>query len=112
MATVSKKGVITAKKSGTAKIMVKSGKKKFVVTVTVPKTKTEKITGVPETISLKKGKTYTLKAKRSPKGSDEKLTYSSSNKKIATDKQERQDQGRKEGNRNDHGEIRKGDREV
>ena len=84
VATVSKKGVITAKKSGTAKITVKSGKKKFVVTVTVPKTKTEKITGVPETISLKKGKTYTLKAKRSPKGSDEKLTYSSSNKKIAT----------------------------
>ena len=63
---------------------MKSGKKKFVVTVTVPKTKTEKITGVPETISLKKGKTYTLKAKRSPKGSEEKLTYSSSNKKIAT----------------------------
>ena len=84
VATVSKKGVITAKKSGTAKITVKSGKKKFVVTVTVPKTKTEKITGVPETISLKKGKTYTLKAKRSPKGSEEKLTYSSSNKKIAT----------------------------
>lgn len=84
VATVNKSGVITAKKAGTAKITVKSGKKKFVVTVTVPKTKTTKITGVPATVNVKKGKTYTLKAKRSPKGSDEKLTYRSSNKKIAT----------------------------
>lgn len=84
VATVSKSGVITAKKAGTAKITVKSGKKKFVVTVTVPKTKTTAIIGVPATINVKKGKTYTLKAKLSPKGSEEKLTYSSSNKKIAT----------------------------
>lgn len=84
VATVNKSGVITAKKAGTAKITVKSGKKKFVVTVTVPKTKTAAITGVPVTVNVKKGKTYTLKAKLSPKGSDEKLTYSSSNKKIAT----------------------------
>lgn len=84
VATVNKNGVITAKKAGTAKITVKSGKKKFVMTVTVPKTKTTKITGVLATVNVKKGKTYTLKAKLSPKGSDEKLTYSSSNKKIAT----------------------------
>ncbi len=35
VATVTKKGVITAKKKGKAKITVKSGSKKFVVTVTV-----------------------------------------------------------------------------
>ncbi|MDD6324529.1 MAG: Ig-like domain-containing protein [Lachnospiraceae bacterium] len=84
VATVSAKGVIVAKKSGTAKITVKSGNKKFVVTVTVPKTPTTAITGVPATVSVKKGKTYTLKAKAAPKGSEEKLTYTSSNKKVAT----------------------------
>lgn len=84
VATVSAKGVIVAKKSGTAKITVKSGSKKFVVTVTVPKTPTTAITGITEAVSIKKGKTYTLKAKVAPKSSEEKLTYSSSNKKVAT----------------------------
>ena len=37
IATVSKKGVITAKKAGKTKITVKSGKKKYTVTVTVTK---------------------------------------------------------------------------
>ena len=37
IATVNSKGVITAKKAGKAKITVKSGKKKFTVTVTVTK---------------------------------------------------------------------------
>ena len=37
IATVSSKGVIKAKKAGKAKITVKSGKKKFTVTVTVTK---------------------------------------------------------------------------
>ena len=35
-------------------------------------------------ITLKKGKTYTLKAKTAPAKSDEKLTFKSSNKKVAT----------------------------
>lgn len=35
--SVDKKGKLTAKKAGSAKITVKSGKKKFVITVTVPK---------------------------------------------------------------------------
>lgn len=84
VATVSSKGVITAKTAGKAKITVKSGSKKYTVTVTVSKVKTKKITGVKEAITLKKGKTYTLKAKLSPKNSDEKITYKTSNKKIAT----------------------------
>ena len=40
IATVNRKGVITAKSEGKAKITVKSGKKKFTVTLKVPKTKT------------------------------------------------------------------------
>ena len=83
VATVSKDGVVTAKKAGTAKIAVKSGSKKVTVTITVPKTKTSSIT-VAKDITVKKGKTYRLKAKVAPKNSDEKITYTSSNKKIAT----------------------------
>ena len=83
VATVSKNGVVTAKKAGTAKITVKSGSKKVTVTITVPKTKTSSIT-VAKDITVKKGKTYRLKAKVAPKNSDEKITYTSSNKKIAT----------------------------
>ncbi|MDY3730562.1 MAG: Ig-like domain-containing protein, partial [Candidatus Choladocola sp.] len=84
VATVSSKGVVTAKAAGTAKITVKSGSKKVTVKVTVPKTKTTKITGVKESITVKKGKTYTLKPVLTPKASDEKLTYKSSNTKVAT----------------------------
>ena len=83
VATVSKNGVVTAKKAGTAKITVKSGSKKVIVTIMVPKTKTTAIT-VVKNITVKKGKTCSLKAKAAPKNSDEKITYTSSNKKIAT----------------------------
>lgn len=83
VASVSSKGVITAKKAGTAKITVKSGSKKVVVTVTVPKTKTTDVTVAAE-VTVKKGKTYSLKAKVTPSNSDQKITYTSSNKKIAT----------------------------
>ena len=83
VAAVSKKGVISAKKAGKVTITVKSGSKKVKVKVTVPKTVTEAITGVPETLTLKKGKSYTLKAKIAPKNSDYKLTYKTSAKKVA-----------------------------
>ena len=84
VATVNAKGVITGKKAGTAKITVKSGSKKYVITVKVTKVKTAKLSGIPAKKSIKKGKTYKLKAVVTPKNSDEKVTYSSSNKKIAT----------------------------
>lgn len=84
VATVNSKGVVTAKAAGTVKITMKSGKAKEVVTIVVPKTKTTKITGVKAKVSLKKGKTYTLKPKLTPSNSDEKITYKTSNKKIAT----------------------------
>lgn len=83
VASVSSKGVVTAKKAGTAKITVKSGSKKVVVTVTVPKTKTTDITVVSKA-TVKKGKTYSLKAKVTPGNSDQAVTYTSSNKKVAT----------------------------
>ncbi len=53
------------------------------MTVTVPKTKTTGIT-VTKEVTVKKGKTYSLKAKVTPKNSDEKITYTSANKKVAT----------------------------
>lgn len=84
VATVSAKGVITAKKAGTAKITIKSGKKKAVVTVKVTGVKTTNLTGVPATKTVSKGKTFKIKAKVTPKNTDEKITYTSSNKKIAT----------------------------
>ena len=84
VATVSKSGVITAKASGKAKITIKSGSKKFVVTVTVPKKAPTGMQGIPATKSLKKGKSFAIKAKLLPAGAEAKITYKSSNKKVAT----------------------------
>ena len=84
VATVSSKGVIKAKKAGTAKITVKSGKKKVVVTVKVTGVKTTKLSGVPATKNISKGKSFKIKAIATPKNTDEKITFKSSNKKVAT----------------------------
>ena len=84
VATVNIKGVITGKAAGTAKITVKSGSKKVTITVKVAKVKTKKLSGVPSSKTVKKGKTFTIKASVTPKNSDEKVTYKTSNKKIAT----------------------------
>ena len=84
VATVTKDGVITAKKSGTATIKVKSGKKTKNVKVKVAKKAPTGMTGVPATKTLKKGKSFTIKAKLTPSGAEATIKYSSSNKKIAT----------------------------
>lgn len=84
VATVNASGVVTAKKAGTAKITIKSGSAKKVITITVPKTKTTNITGVPTSLTLKKGQTRILNVKAVPANSDEKITYKTSNKKIAS----------------------------
>lgn len=86
--TVSSKGVIKAgKTAGTAKVSVtlKSGKQAY-ITVTVQKStvKTTKITGVKSALTLKKGAKTTLKPVRTPFTSGEKITYTSSNKNVAT----------------------------
>lgn len=84
VATVSSKGVIKAKKAGTAKITVKSGKKKVVVTVKVTGVKTTNLSGVPAAKKVSKGKSFKIKAIATPKNTDEKITFKSSNKKVAT----------------------------
>ncbi len=85
IATVNAKGVVTGKQVGTAKITVKAGSKKSVVTIKVmPKVKTTKLTGVPKTKTVNRGKTFTIKAVATPKNTDENITYKSSNTKIAT----------------------------
>ena len=85
IATVTSGGVVTGKQVGTAKITVKAGSKKVVVTIKVtPRIKTKKLTGVPKTKTVTRGKTFTVKAAASPRNTDEKITYKSSNSKIAT----------------------------
>lgn len=84
VATVSSKGVIEAKKPGTAKITIKSGSKMVVVTVKVTGIKTTKLSGVPTSKKISKGKSFTINAVASPKNTDEKITYKSSNTKVAT----------------------------
>ena len=85
--TVDKNGKIKAgKKTGTAKITVtlKSGKKATLkVKVQTAKVKTTKISGLKKNVTLKKGQKLTLKPVISPLTSQEKVTYTSSNKKIA-----------------------------
>lgn len=77
VATVNSKGVVTGKKAGTAKITVKVGKYSKTVTIKVKKG-TLKL--AKSSASIQKGKTVTIKATPSPSG---KVTYKSSNKKVA-----------------------------
>lgn len=86
--TVNKKGKIKAKnKVGktTVTITLKSGlKKKISVRVQKGKVKTTKIKNVKKKISLKKGESVKLKPALSPITSSDKITYTSSNKKVAS----------------------------
>ena len=87
VATVASGGKITAKKVGKAKItVILTSGKKAVVNVTVQKTavKTTKISGLKKRVSLKRKQKLTLKPVISPITSVEKVTYKSSNKKVAT----------------------------
>ena len=78
VATVNSKGVITGKKAGKTVITVKVGKytKKLTVTVKKPSFKL-----VKSSAKLKKGKKTTIKVKAAPVS---KVTYKTSNKKVAT----------------------------
>ena len=84
VATVDKNGVVMAVKKGTVTITAKtSGGKKATckVTVKVPATKV-KLNKTKATVA--KGRTLTLKATMTPSSSTDKLTWTSSNKKVAT----------------------------
>lgn len=78
VATVNSKGVITGKKAGKAVITVKVGKytKKLTVKVKKPSFKL-----VKSSVKLKKGKKTTIRVKATPVS---KVTYKTSNKKVAT----------------------------
>ena len=85
IATVSSTGVITAKKVGKVTITVQSGKQKATVTLTVKKAPALKaIKNVPPKKTITKSKTYTLKPQLYPSGAIAKITYTSSNKSVAT----------------------------
>ena len=75
------------KKKTTVKVLVKTAggaSRTISVTVQSGQVKTTKITGVSKNLKIKRGKTSTLKPVRNPFTSQEKITYTSSNKKIAT----------------------------
>ena len=85
IASVSKKGVVKAKKPGKAKITVKSGSKKVVIKVVVKKIK-KKVTKVtaPKNVTVKVGAKQKIKTAVKPKKATlKKLTFKSSAKKIA-----------------------------
>ena len=79
--------IIAGNKKGKAKITItlKSGLKK-VVTVTVQKTavKTKKITGAAKNLKLKRKQKAVLRPVLAPVTSKQKITYKSSNTKVAT----------------------------
>lgn len=87
IATVSATGLIKAKKKGTATITATTKDGGFKAEVKVTVTDPVKVTGVKlnkKSKTLKKGKSYTLKATIKPKKATVKdVTFSSDNKKVA-----------------------------
>ena len=78
VATVSSKGVVKAKKTGKTVITVKVGNYTSKVTIQVKK---PSLKLAKSSATIKKGKTIKIKATATPSG---KVTYKSSNKKVAT----------------------------
>ncbi len=75
------------KKKGTAKLTITTAygaKKTIKVTVQSKAVKTTKISGLSKKVTLKKGKTVKLKPVIAPVTSQDKITYKTSNKKVAT----------------------------
>lgn len=87
IASVNKKGKITAKKTGKAKITVTTIKgATATITIKVQKNpvKTKKIAVDKTKLSLKKGQSYPLVVTKTPVTSLEKITFATSDKKVAT----------------------------
>ena len=74
IASVTKKGIVTARKKGTTKITAKSGKKNYSCTIKVEEPKISK-----KTLTLKINKSYNLKMI----GTKQKIKWSSSNINVA-----------------------------
>ncbi|MCI9175871.1 MAG: Ig domain-containing protein [Lachnospiraceae bacterium] len=89
VATVSN-GTVTAVEKGTATITAKAGDKTATCTVTVNAPETEKkvpakkVTLSTKKIYMVKGKSVTVKATVTPSDTTDKVTWSTSNKKVAT----------------------------
>ena len=83
VATVTSKGVVTAKKKGTAKITATADGKKAVCTIIV-KAAPKKISLNARKATVKRGKTYQIRVKLPKNTASYKVTYSTSNKKVAT----------------------------
>ena len=84
---VNNKGKITARKIGRAEVTVTLASElqgSFTVTVQNSKVATERISGVPRKLTIQKGRTKALKPDIYPITSQDKVTYRSSNTKIAT----------------------------
>lgn len=84
VATVSKTGVIAAKKSGKATIKVTLGGKTVKIAVTVKAVAPKDFTLNKTSLTLKKNKTFTLKAVFTPKNSEAAVTYKSLAPTIVT----------------------------
>ena len=85
IASVTPHGCITAKREGQTTITVTLASDMTVRARVIVKgfVRTRKITGVPAKLTLKKGKKRTLHPKLKPSNSVERITYRSSNKKVA-----------------------------
>ena len=81
---VTSKGVMVAQKAGKAQVTVQSGKKKYVITVTVTAPKPTGIKNIKNSLALKKGKTFTLRPILCPNGAQAKISYKTSNKKVVS----------------------------
>lgn len=84
--TVDEKGVLTAKKTGTANVSVTTkygAKATCKVTVQKSAVVTNSISLSSDKMTLKKGQTATITVTRNPVNATDKISYKSSNKKIA-----------------------------
>jgi len=84
VATVDAKGKIKAKKTGKANITVTSANGKSVTIKVTVKKAPGKITVTTKAKSLKKGKSFKIKYKLPKNTASNKITFKSSNKKVAT----------------------------
>ena len=87
VATVNRRGKITAKRAGTVKITVttqKGAKATLKLKVTKKKVVTRKLRRKAGSLTLRRGKTTLLRVERDPITATEKLTYTSTNKRVVT----------------------------
>ncbi len=87
IAAVNKKGKVTAKKTGTVKITVRTVKGASAACtfqIIKGKVKTSKLTASTKKLTLKKNQKHQLEITRTPITATEKISYTSSNKKVAS----------------------------